>query len=362
MADDKRYETVPPYAVSAGDDPAGGGGEWRGRVKARIRIPLDMPVPREILGVVLTPEVSRSAREGGKYDVSGWIDAMIYYQPYPSDDPTEPGVREVGPEDAFTAPPSRGRSGTSFDDYFLDLDRDDGQGVMEIEGVEKHLEEDEKWKTSCLTSRVPFGLYFNNEGFDEEIRFSPQIHSVECLIRGARLIDLEVDVDLLSPELEPAARSEVDEYAAETALSAGEPGEPAIEDVLPEEPGEIEMEAALTDGSGMVEDQILEEPWEPKELLKSGEEVIEGVELINEFEYPVLGLGYSFQSSPRRPSRGRRIEGAAEGSAVKPRSLARLSGPEAGGPQDGVPGADDSRSRPRSGRRQSATMRFRFDG
>lgn len=358
MAGESHLETTALYTESGCNDPADVSEGWRGDVKVRIRVPLDMPPPREIMGVVLTPEVSRCSPTHDGYNVSGWVDAVVYYQPHTSKEQSMGYEREIGPEEAIVVPPRSQSYEVEFDDYFLDLEHDKNEELMEIMGVGKEVQlvgeenkgTDEKPLVNSLTSRVPFSLNFSNLGTEEVPVLSPQVYSVECLISGRRLVDLEVAIDLLASEEDPVESSAA-EAEAEEIISSVIPDDADLEFK-----GAVELDS-LVKQAGPEAEEYREET---EDFFIGDDEEIESVEVIPEFDHPVLGLGYRTHSSPRRPGRNRRWESPFEDTAVRPRPLAKPVSMEAAPVE--TEELEEIRASKRSGRRQTTLMRFHFDG
>ena len=403
MAGEERH-TVLPYAAREEREAEGAEVSGRGEIKVRMLVPGDLQVPKEIVGVVLTPEVSFCERNGQAVEVFGWLDTQVFYEPHRRE---EGSLAPEGEADGLLEDVGTTDSGLGVaenvappDDYFLDLAKAGRDRVLEVMGQEKQLGGEQLLQFSsepgksppvlCLAQRVPFNLTLSGlAGFSTESPVNPLVRNVECTIRGGRVIDYQVSLDFWPPAGEEAAQA----VEAVDGLPGAAPGEGTELDIEAEAPG-LETEPVLME-AGKWRVKGIDEPVEVTEASAEDRPAAEGegqgrpaeelqlpavgrteapAALVVEMPWRVepkreIGIAYQPSSSPRRHSqRGRReqrpkIESAEE--VRMPRPLARpakdaaAEQPVQTGPAEPA-GSAKSRSSQRKGRRQTTVMRYQI--
>lgn len=173
-------------------------GTGQGSIKVRIRVPYEMPAPRTVTGVMLTPEISSSERNGEVFGVFGFLEALIYYDPIQFEGEITGFNNETETENKAV-----------LDDYFLDL----AELVIQessIEAIEEKEDDSadssvlevlgEPRETSagaqCIRHRIPFYLTISNvhPGEEDVIHLIPKVENVECRIIGSRVLNLQVEI------------------------------------------------------------------------------------------------------------------------------------------------------------------------
>ena len=211
MVFEEKDEAVVPYEVTAekrGQPVWKGVG--RGSVKVRIRVPLDMPASKTITGVVLTPEITRSEREGNVLGVYGSLESLIYYEP--AEDGSAGGKGFTGSMHTIdgqkTVLDSEGLN-LERDNYFLDLadlaaqemslewaGEKGNTDLVDLEILGEGLEASAG--IQCLRHQIPFYLTIRNiyYGEDHVLQLIPRVEEVDCQIRDPRLLDLQVEMTI----------------------------------------------------------------------------------------------------------------------------------------------------------------------
>lgn len=177
-------------------------GTGQGSIKVRIRVPYEMPAPRTVTGVVLTPEISSSERNGEVFGVFGFLEALIYYDPIQFEGEI-PGFNDETENKAV------------LDDYFLDLaelvikessieaieDKEDDSAdssVLEVLGEPRETSAG----AQCIRHRIPFYLTITNvhPGEKDVIHLIPKVENVECRIIGSRVLNLQVQILIIASD------------------------------------------------------------------------------------------------------------------------------------------------------------------
>lgn len=401
MAGDDRYTTVMPYVMTGNRQVSGTSGGC-GEIKVRIRVPMNMPPPKEIVGVVLTPEISYSEPAGEGIGAFGWLETLIYYEPY------YPGAVERSSADytmieneeseCFSALPESEAGPLPFDDYFTDLSRSTKESVIEVVGQEKELIGDQmasvrgmggsQENTCCLTHRVPFYLSLGELASNEELSLIPQVENVECIIRSPRLLDLQVTLNLFPPvstaaeealeptevlvdAVAPAAAEESEiiiwpDTAASRQLDVPvweEEDAPAEAD-LSEPLSEEEVDTAAIEEPGFYEEEEHKEESDEFEAETGSAEPVEEIAYEKELEqpHPSIGIGYQNSIAPRRPSRRRPGAGLSDGGVRRPRTLAKAAAakPDIQPAESAVAPKTAEPRVHRAGRRQSTAHKYQM--
>lgn len=318
--DQEHFAPLLPYAVTGKEQ-----GNGCCVLKVRIQVPLEMPLPARITGVVLNPELAYQEKPGDFQGFFGWLETMIYYQPYQ----LPAGDEEALNEEAMVPGADGGVSKEVFsgkgeeklrweelasqkqednplfqDEFFLDLvGESEEAAAIEVVGREKPvaqeeiaalvssgvIKEGEGNEISCLSYRVPFYLSQQycqgkdpavEEGRLGEGHWTAQVQHMECQLIGPRTIDLEVEIALVPSLMELPTEIESPTAAAPESDGSGEVKEAFPEAAFAE--GEKEAEAEKEGGIAAqeemfpevtaVEEELLEEELLAEEVFPAAEE------------------------------------------------------------------------------------------
>lgn len=400
------HYTVLPYAAREERKAEGAEASGYGEIKVRMLVPGNLPAPKEIVGVVLTPEVSFCEQNAQAVEVFGWLDTQVFYEAHQQEEdfsaPEERAEGLAGDADTIDSGLGVAENVAAPDDYFLDLAKAGQKQVLEVMGQEKQFsyeqllqfkpEIGENPSVFCLTQRVPFNLKFSLPAdFAAASTVNPLVRNVECAIRGGRVIDYQVSLDFwpmseveaaqaveaadglpaataeeIRPEIEAAAPAE-DERGLEPGSAVVEAGKWQVEGIYKS------VEAAEADVDRRAEEAGEAKVWPAEEPQVTAAEPREApAPLVVEIPLPgetkkELGIAYRPSTAPRRPSqRGSReqrpkIEVAEE--VRMPRPLARLAKDSAAEqPAQTGTAEPESSARSRSGyrkrSRQVTVMRY----
>ena len=238
----EHFAPLLPYAMTGREQ-----GNGRCTMKVKIQVPLEMPLPGRITGVVLNPELAYQERPGDFQGFFGWLETMIYYQPCQisggqGEKETEKGSEAVSAGKELPGGLLLEENPLFEDEFFLDL-AGEGEEVTAIEVTGRGkpvaqeeiaalvssgvLAEGETDEISCLSYRVPFYLShpFHQGKGAEEGYWRAQIQRMECQLSGPRTIDLEVEIALVPNKADAEGPEKAETFPEVRETLSGEAGE-----------------------------------------------------------------------------------------------------------------------------------------